>query len=290
VVQGEVHDENAFAMGGASGHAGLFAAADDVLRVVVDGAFEGVIRSEGRELPFRTSPGFVSLHTGRTTGTVRVEGSARTLVVGLPPEWLERFWREGPPSQAGVCRVPGRHETARLLALAMCEEVLQGSQSGSLFAQSLSTALLSYVLDRLPVQALNVRGALSEAQCRRLTRHVEERLGEDLQLTELAQLCGVGLRHFSSLFRNAYGMTPHRFVVSRRLERGAALLSTSNLDIAEVALVVGFSSQSHFTTAFRRQHGVTPASYRSQERRCVGVFRKSKPGFRPEQYRRGNRQ
>lgn len=89
---------------------------------------------------------------------------------------------------------------------------------------------------------------------------------DDLSLVALAALCGLRPRQFGALFTRAFGATPHRYVLQRRLALGARLLGSGQLEIADVAIRAGFCSQSHFTTAFRRSYGVTPARYAATRR------------------------
>lgn len=245
------------------------------LMVIVDGAFEVVRHVHGRDLRFRATPGSLSFHSGAAPGAARVVGSARAVVVNASGTWSERMLHEGARSWPRSYGVPGPDETARSLALAMCSEVSRGAATGSLFAESLSLALLSHALHRIPArEPIRAHRSLSDRQRGQLRRHIEERLAEDLRLTELAALCGLGPRHFTDLFRRAFGMTPHRYVTQRRLVRAAGLLSSNACDIVEVALRTGFSSQSHFTTAFRQAYGVTPSRYASSHRHVVSILPK----------------
>ena len=68
--------------------------------------------------------------------------------------------------------------------------------------------------------------------------------------------------HFASLFRKATGLRPHDYVVRRRVEQAQVLLSESPTPIVDIALNVGFQSQSHFTTVFKRVLGITPHRWR----------------------------
>ena len=68
--------------------------------------------------------------------------------------------------------------------------------------------------------------------------------------------------HFARLFKQATGVSPRQFVIRRRIEAAKILLAARRLSIGEVALAVGFCSQSHFTTSFRRSTGITPGHYR----------------------------
>ncbi|MDD9936371.1 MAG: helix-turn-helix transcriptional regulator [Myxococcales bacterium] len=241
------------------------------LRVVLDGSYDLVIRNPSGDLHRRGVPGTVTFHSGEGPQASAVFGSARTMIINVSDAWLRRVVQDAVPS-------PGTHalieadETAHGLAQAMCREVEEGAESGSLFAESLSLALLSYALERMPVQ-MRVHGGLSESQCRRLRRYIRERLASDIRLADLAALCDLQSRHFTTLFRRAFDTTPHRYVMQQRLERGAELLSHSGHDIAEIALQSGFSSQSHFTTAFRKHYGTTPRRYAESQRVNVAVPR-----------------
>jgi len=68
--------------------------------------------------------------------------------------------------------------------------------------------------------------------------------------------------HFSRAFKQSMGMTPTNYIAERRIERAKKLMQETNLPISEIALRSGFSSQSHFTTSFRRLAGVTPRCFR----------------------------
>ncbi|MDD9965901.1 MAG: AraC family transcriptional regulator [Myxococcales bacterium] len=243
------------------------------LRVIVEGSFEVVMRAGGRYIRRRSSPGAMSLHSGTGSTTVRVMGSAKAVVVPLPEAWLRRLTLAGALPQLGTHGLASSDVTACALAQAMCTEVERGAPTGALFAESLSTALLTYALERVPLAAgpMQVRGALSASQRHRLRRHIDERLMGDLRVSELAAVCGLGLRHFSTLFRRAFGVSPHRYVLQRRLQRGADLLAHSGCDIAEIALNSGFSSQSHFSTAFKRAYGVTPRQFAMDARTTVTI-------------------
>jgi len=80
----------------------------------------------------------------------------------------------------------------------------------------------------------------------------------------LAAEAGLGPAHFAQQFRRVAGLSPHQYVLRRRVKRAAALLRLSRRSIAEIAIEVGFSSQSHLTTAFHRVYGTTPGSYRAE--------------------------
>lgn len=85
---------------------------------------------------------------------------------------------------------------------------------------------------------------------------------EPLTVADLARAAGLSTAHFSRAFREAFGEPPHRYVLTRRLERAAALLRDTDRPVTEVALAVGWSSLGSFTTSFTRMFGATPTEYR----------------------------
>jgi AraC-like DNA-binding protein/transposase len=117
----------------------------------------------------------------------------------------------------------------------------------------------------LPVsktEIVNRAGQLSAARSGMVLDYIESNLGRDIMLSELAGCVGLSTRQFCHAFRNSTGLSPHRYLIRRRIERAKLMLRSKNLDLAEMALALGFNSQSHFTAAFRMTTGVTPMRYR----------------------------
>jgi AraC family transcriptional regulator len=97
---------------------------------------------------------------------------------------------------------------------------------------------------------------------KRVLDYIEEHIDRDLGLEELSEGLDMTAHYFCRSFRKSVGMPPHRYLISRRIERAKELLASSEKDVTEIALEVGFSSHSHFTTAFRRLVGYAPRTYR----------------------------
>jgi AraC-like DNA-binding protein len=230
--------------------------------VVIEGSMDVVLREHGRDVRYKSSPGSFSLHASDDRPVLRrVIGSGKIMAVRIAPEWHERLLAGGAPARFSYQPPSAPDETIRALATAMCTEVTRGAPNGALFAESLSLAFLAYVVERLPSSPMRVRGALSDDQKRRICRYIEDRLHDDISVSELAGLCGLQARHFTTLFRRAFGRTPYRYVLDRRLARGAQLLVKSSSDVDAIALGLGFSSASHFTAEFRRAYGETPRRF-----------------------------
>jgi transcriptional regulator GlxA family with amidase domain len=91
----------------------------------------------------------------------------------------------------------------------------------------------------------------------------DARYSEPLDVDDLAAAAGLSRAHFSREFRRAFGESPHAYLLTRRLERAAALLRTTDRSVAEVCFSVGWQSLGSFTTSFTRTYGVSPTAYRS---------------------------
>ncbi|WP_251106816.1 helix-turn-helix domain-containing protein [Alloacidobacterium dinghuense] len=108
-------------------------------------------------------------------------------------------------------------------------------------------------------------GGLGPTRERRVRSYIEENLDRSLGLEDLADIAGVSPNYFVSLFRQSVGMTPHRFVLQRRIAHARKLLANLSLSLVAIAFRCGFADQSQFTTTFRKFVGLTPGQYR----RCL---------------------
>lgn len=96
----------------------------------------------------------------------------------------------------------------------------------------------------------------------RMIDFIDARLSEHLTLDRLAQRVGVSRAHFARRFRDLTGMSPHQYLMNRRVEKAKKLLKETSISLANIALEVGFSNQAHFSAAFHAMTGLTPSHYR----------------------------
>ena len=146
-------------------------------------------------------------------------------------------------------------------------EIQDGLRAGSLFMESLATALAAHLLARYsarPAIIREYRGGMVPYQLRRSIDFVQANLGGDFGLTELAENVGMSPFYFCRLFKQSTGLSPHQFVIRERIEHARQLLKEHRLSIAEIAATLGFSDQSHFSRAFRKLAGTTPKRYSHQ--------------------------
>jgi len=87
---------------------------------------------------------------------------------------------------------------------------------------------------------------------------------EPLDVDQMARAAGLSRAHFSREFRRAFGESPHSYLLTRRLERAAALLRSTDRPVIEICLSVGLQSVGSFTTSFTRTYGMSPTAYRAR--------------------------
>jgi AraC family transcriptional regulator len=111
-----------------------------------------------------------------------------------------------------------------------------------------------------------LKGGLPSARLRRVEEFLMAHLADDIGLDDVAAVAGLSAKHFARAFRQSTGMPPHRWLIQRRIDRAKAMLLKGDLTLAEIALACGFADQSHFTSAFRKSLGTTPAIFRREFR------------------------
>ena len=109
---------------------------------------------------------------------------------------------------------------------------------------------------------VEVMGGLPARRLQQVFSYVRENVAANLSVADMARVVGISQYYFSKLFKTSTGTTPHQYVMRQRVERAQELLCQSQTPLVSVATQVGFETQSHFTSVFRRLLGVTPKRYR----------------------------
>ena len=160
-----------------------------------------------------------------------------------------------------------------------------GGSFGQLFADCVSTAIVARLLGASR-SAASRRGKVSELARWRLKRvvdYVEASLGDPVSLADLACAAGLTRMHFAAQFRAATGLSSHEYLLRRRIERAQEMLLDDGARLVEVALSVGFQTQSHFTTVFKRFVGQSPRAWRLSQGGKAPTVQLS--GWRRDDYR-----
>src|SRR5918998_2734887 len=111
-----------------------------------------------------------------------------------------------------------------------------------------------------------VRGGLAPWQERRAKEMLLDNLPEDRPLSDLAEACGMSVRHLARAFKATTGLPPHRWLLRRRVERAKELLEGTHESLSGIALACGFADQSHLTRVFQALAGSSPGAWRRQRR------------------------
>jgi len=155
----------------------------------------------------------------------------------------------------------------RLAALvkAVNAERIAGFPSGRLFLDSIEQAIAAVLVDAFAGQSRDMRplrGGLGPARLRTIKELVHARTEDELTLIEMAQSVELSPAHFSRMFRESTGETPHQFVLRNRIERAKGMLRAPGARVLDVAVACGFKTQQHFARVFRQVCGTSPTEYR----------------------------
>ena len=110
--------------------------------------------------------------------------------------------------------------------------------------------------------APQAHGGLSPAAMRRVREYVDAHLGGSMDLATLAGVAGSSGPPFRARIKHSAGVTPHHYLTQKRVERAQDMLAHTDLSMAQITYVVGFSDQSHLARHFRQMLGVTPGQFR----------------------------
>jgi AraC-like DNA-binding protein len=157
-----------------------------------------------------------------------------------------------------------RDPFAEQLAKALTEH---GNTADEKFAHCIGQTLAMH-LARLEFPRTKVN-ALPKWRLRRVEEYVEAHFDRCITLPDLAKVAGLSRMHFAAQFRAATGYRPREYLLHQRIEHAKSLLSNTETPLAEVALIVGFCTQAHFSTVFKRMTGETPARWRCASKNAL---------------------
>ncbi|PMB52791.1 AraC family transcriptional regulator [Fischerella thermalis CCMEE 5201] len=153
------------------------------------------------------------------------------------------------------------------IGLALKTELEQNRYSSRLYAESAATFLVTHLFHHYAFgkqkEQITTSG-LPKYKLQQVINYIHANLECNISLSELAFLAQMSLSHFSRLFKQSTGYSPHQFVIKCRVERARELLLKSDLSIADITYKVGFANQGHLTSHFKRLLGVTPKVVREK--------------------------
>jgi AraC family transcriptional regulator len=154
------------------------------------------------------------------------------------------------------------------LARVIYDECISRAPQGTLYTESAATLLATHLVRTLStVTRLKEirRGGLPPSLLRRACDYMMSRLGEDISLYEVAASIQLSTGHFATTFKHSLGLAPHAWLRRQRIERAKTLLHDPNLDLTQIAMILGYANQSSFGVAFKRETGLTPMQWRVRE-------------------------
>jgi AraC-like DNA-binding protein len=146
----------------------------------------------------------------------------------------------------------------------LASELRNNSPIGSVFLQTLVTALVHYALQitaGMPSPVARKRGGLSPAKLRLVLDSIDAQLTGRPSLFELAALLDVSARYFCRAFRISTGVSPHQYILRRRVERARGLIDKGSMSLSEVAIAAGFANHAQMTATFKKVLNLTPSHF-----------------------------
>jgi AraC family transcriptional regulator len=224
-------------------------------------------RIDGNAAPrFSCRPGEINFFRMGCRVTGKITGALECVRIFIDPDFVHRSDDSRAIDRASAPWLAGSSDPLkRRLALELASHLERSPRIEPLLvdgaASLLTLGLFQVASNRAPYR---LAGQLSPPQLRIVVNYIESNLGRGITLAELAGYVGLSTPQFCYAFRNSTGLSPHRYLVKQRIERAKVMLRGKVNDITEIALALGFNSQSHFTNAFRIATGNTPMRYRRE--------------------------
>jgi len=238
--------------------------------VALKAPFEAEVTQDGTSRRYRFAPGdVIVLPYGFSLDGAHV-GACEFLSLRLHHSVVERAARDIPGG--GRPEIAPRIGAADPLAARMLSDLLRELKAGAgggPYAESLVAALCLHLVrhySAAPQTARGREGGLPDYVLSGATAFIEDSLGRDLSVAEVARAAGVSPARFGRAFKATTGKAVRQYVDERRVEKAKPLLASGVLAVEEVARRVGFSSARRFAAAFHKLTGLSPQSYRQQTR------------------------
>jgi AraC family transcriptional regulator len=226
-------------------------------------------RRDGKRHRGTTIHGDLEIIPPNLGGVWELKSRDTALVIGIKLRVLERIVQEsgGDSGKLQVFnRFQARDPQIEHIGWALKAEMENGYPSGRSYMDALATGLAARIVrnhSSLARVARSVKAAMPGRKLKSVLSYIEDNLGRDLGLGEIAEAAGLSVSHFKALFRKSLGMPPHQYLIRRRVERAAMQLRRGTMPIGQIALENGFCHQSHLALHTRRVLGLTPQELRN---------------------------
>lgn len=197
----------------------------------------------------------------------RVAGGFRRLIIRLRPQLLEALWPvAGAAPDTFLESAPAHDPVIDHYAGLVLHEARPGNRVQPEFLDAYARLIGLHVIKRYlsPASPPTAAPRLTASLRERLDQYVRRTLPEPIVIEELAAACGLSHYQLLRLLKRATGETPQQYVLKLRIEMARKMLRESELPLSEIALALGFSSQSHFSNTFKSLTQCTPKAYRER--------------------------
>ena len=194
-------------------------------------------------------------------------GAHEFLHLHVPNALIEEYDRTVPNAPAPQFSKTGlrKDQMVERLSRALLAGEQIGGTLGGHYADCISAAIVMRLLtsaERVAPQARPRVSELARWRLRRAIEFVETNLANSISTSDISAAAGLTRMHFAAQFKAATGLRPHEYLLRRRVERAQEMLVQTGMSVVDVALSVGFQSQSHFTVVFNRFVGRPPHAWR----------------------------
>ncbi|MGH7182619.1 MAG: AraC family transcriptional regulator [Nitrospiraceae bacterium] len=226
------------------------------------------VSTGGKTISETAGPGTIFVCPRGTQDHVLWKGPTNRIAVVLHPRLLARTLEETAHCADLELMEHWNLRDRRIesLMLALYTDIEDGSSAGRLYGESIGTALSVYLTQKFAVfrpKIASYRGGIPSARLKRVTDYIEAHLDEDISLSALAEVAGMGTHYFCELFKQSMPLSPYQYVLQKRIERAKGYLREPHLKMIDVGVAVGFKNQSHFARVFKRIVGATPTQFRA---------------------------
>ena len=219
---------------------------------------------------FQAQPGEILITPSGTRNSIRQTHPNMAFSCCLNPRSLqslaEREWNNN-GSTVEIAASHNRDVDLWNLGHRLATQIRSPIPGSRLFAETLVTQIAIHLLwnySSLTRESQIGVEALPDPRLRRVLEFLHASFGQEASLDKLASLAGLSPNYFLHAFKQSLGKTPHRYLTELRISKACEFLKDPHRPLADISLAVGFSSQSHMTTVFRRFMKTTPAAYRQE--------------------------
>src|SRR5215510_11721547 len=217
-----------------------------------------------------SAPGDIHIIPADTPSVWDVKGRDTFLTLSVSPSLLNRVAKELGHDPDGIeirNRFQVRDTQLENIGWALKEEMECGYPCGQLYFDSLAVAVVARLIRHHSSKSVDMKRPnkrLSDRRLRQVFVYIEDNLAENISLGDLATVIGLSVSHFKVLFREAVGLSPHQYLIRRRVERAKNLIGEGKLSICQIATESGFAHQSHLARHMHRVLGVSPKALQKQ--------------------------